>query len=198
MNALVLEKFSDVGDVKPVSASAVAQVVRVQLAHAHNGTHKTKTRSEVHGTGKKIYKQKGTGNARHGDRLAPQFRSGGIAHGPVVRTSSLRVNKKTSARVRQTLTAAVASQGALFVLRGAEANMTPSTSSFVRLLRSNGIESAVLVTDNDALRRSARNVPSIDVCMGGVPDAVSILRRRCIIVDESTLAVFQQRCTAAV
>src|ERR1043165_5437246 len=70
------------------------QVVTAQLAAARQGTHKTKTRGEVAGGGKKPYKQKGTGRARQGSIRAPQFTGGGVVHGPVPRDYTQRVNKK--------------------------------------------------------------------------------------------------------
>ncbi len=76
------------------SASLLAQYVRVYLSNQRQGTHKTKTRGEVSGSTKKIYRQKGTGRARHGAKMAPIFVGGGIAHGPSVRTHALSLNKK--------------------------------------------------------------------------------------------------------
>ena len=72
----------------------VQQVVRAFLASQHRGTHKTKTRSEVKGSRRKLFKQKGTGNARAGDAKSPLRRHGGVAFGPVVRSYDLKVNKK--------------------------------------------------------------------------------------------------------
>jgi large subunit ribosomal protein L4 len=75
----------------------IHQVVVAQLAAARQGTHKTKTRSEVRGGGRKPYRQKGTGNARQGSIRAPQYNGGGIVHGPVPRDYSQRTPKKMKA-----------------------------------------------------------------------------------------------------
>src|ERR1700751_5121256 len=72
----------------------MARVVHWQLAKRRAGTHKTKGMGEVQGTTKKPYRQKGTGNARQGSLRAPQFRTGGVVHGPVVRSHEYRLNKK--------------------------------------------------------------------------------------------------------
>src|SRR6478752_9464871 len=72
----------------------MARVVHWQLAKRRSGTHKTKGMSEVSGTTKKPYKQKGTGNARQGSLRSPQFRTGGVVHGPVVRSHEYSLNKK--------------------------------------------------------------------------------------------------------
>ncbi len=75
-------------------ADIMARVVHWQLAKRRAGTHKTKGMGEVNGTTKKPYKQKGTGNARQGSLRAPQFRTGGVVHGPVVREHGYALNKK--------------------------------------------------------------------------------------------------------
>src|ERR1700742_1659404 len=75
-------------------ADIMARVVHWQLAKRRSGTHKVKGMSEVSGTTKKPYKQKGTGNARQGSLRSPQFRTGGVVHGPVVRSHEYRLNKK--------------------------------------------------------------------------------------------------------
>ncbi len=76
------------------SLALIAQYVRVYLSNQRQGTHKTKDRGEVVGSTRKIYRQKGTGRARHGDNRAPIFVGGGVSHGPVVRTHALSINKK--------------------------------------------------------------------------------------------------------
>lgn len=76
------------------SLALIAQYVRVYLSNQRQGTHKAKDRGEVVGSTRKIYRQKGTGRARHGDNRAPIFVGGGVSHGPVVRTHALSINKK--------------------------------------------------------------------------------------------------------
>src|SRR5512141_3434661 len=87
------------GDIFDVTANMplMHQVVVAQLAAARQGTHKTKTRGEVSGGGKKPYRQKGTGRARQGSTRAPQFAGGGVVHGPVPRDYSQRTPKKMKA-----------------------------------------------------------------------------------------------------
>src|SRR5271170_4827685 len=75
-------------------ADIMARVVHWQLSKRRSGNHKTKGMGEVQGTTKKPYRQKGTGNARQGSLRAPQFRTGGVVHGPVVRSHEYRLNKK--------------------------------------------------------------------------------------------------------
>lgn len=81
-----------------ISQSLIAQVVHVYQSRSHQGTHQAKTRGEVNRTTKKVYKQKGTGNARHGARSAPIYVGGGVSHGPTgERPANLRVNRKMAA-----------------------------------------------------------------------------------------------------
>ena len=75
----------------------MARVVHWQLAKRRAGTHKTKGMGEVHGTTKKPYKQKGTGNARQGSLRSPQFRTGGVVHGPVVRDHGYSLPRRCAA-----------------------------------------------------------------------------------------------------
>ena len=75
----------------------IARMIRYQLAKKQQGTHQTKTRAEISRTGKKMYKQKGTGRARHHSARAPQFRGGGRAHGPVTRSHAHDLQKKIRA-----------------------------------------------------------------------------------------------------
>src|ERR1700689_1829892 len=92
-NAGSTELPDDIFATKP-RADILARVVHWQLSKRRSGNHKTKGMGEVRGTTKKPYRQKGTGNARQGSRRAPQFRTGGVVHGPVVRSHEYRLNKK--------------------------------------------------------------------------------------------------------
>ena len=195
MSQLRLEAAPKIGTPERVTApAAVAQVVRVQVIKAHIGTHKTKTRSQVHGTGKKMYKQKGTGSARHSDRCAPQFRSGGVAHGPTGLKRRVKLNKKASLAVRRSLVAHLSSENLLFVLHGVDENMTPSTKTVVSLLKENNLSHAVIVTDNEALRRSARNIPNVTLCNNGVIDAATMVRSHPVLIDAASYDLFRERC----
>jgi large subunit ribosomal protein L4 len=100
-----VELPAEIFDVEKVSIPLIHQVVVAQLAAARQGTHKTKTRGEVRGGGRKPYRQKGTGRARQGSTRAPQFAGGGVVHGPVPRDYSQRTPKKMkAAALRHALT----------------------------------------------------------------------------------------------
>src|ERR1700710_2071998 len=97
----------------------IARMVRYQLAKRRAGTHKTKGRAEIARTGKKLYKQKGTGSARHGSARVPQFRGGGRAFGPVVRSHAFDLPKKVRALALRHALSAKARDGGLIVIETA-------------------------------------------------------------------------------
>ena len=97
-------------------ADILQRMVRYQELKRQAGTHKTKGRSEVKATSKKMYRQKGTGGARHGNKAAPQFRGGGKAFGPVVRIHAIDLPKKVRKLALKTALSAKAAEGKLLVL----------------------------------------------------------------------------------
>lgn len=146
-------------------ADIMARVVHWQQAKRRAGTHKTKGMGEVQGTTKKPYKQKGTGNARQGSLRAPQFRTGGRVHGPVVRDHGYDLPKKVR---RLGLISALSqkhAEGKLVVLDAATAGDTPKTKEFQAKLKVLGWTSALVidrVVDAGFLRAS-RNIIGVDV-----------------------------------
>ncbi|MSQ82133.1 MAG: 50S ribosomal protein L4 [Myxococcales bacterium] len=137
------------------------EMVRNQLANRRQGTHSTKTRSTVHGTTRKTYKQKGSGNARHGSRKAPIFVHGGIAHGPHPRDYSYTMPRQAR---RAALCSALSlrfANGELIVV-DAMAMALPKTKEAAATLARLGASNALIVTRNEegALHKSIRNLPS--------------------------------------
>src|ERR1700760_4135027 len=123
-----VELPAEIFDAK-VSVPLIHQVVVAQLAAARQGTHKTKTRGEVRGGGKKPYRQKGPGRARQGSTRAPQFAGGGVVHGPVPRDYSQRTPKKmVKAALRGALTDR-AGHGRVHVVEALTSGDAPSTKS---------------------------------------------------------------------
>src|SRR6202142_640554 len=132
----------------------MARVVPWQQAKTPAGTHKTKGMSEVSGTTKKPYKQKGTGNARQGSLRSPQFRTGGRVHGPVVRSHEYRLNKKAR---RLGLVSALwqkAGENKLVILDAA--SHAPKTSELAKKIRALGWASALVIDGvvDDGFRRA--------------------------------------------
>nr|WP_240942364.1 50S ribosomal protein L4 [Planosporangium thailandense] len=121
------------------------QVVVAQLAAARQGTHKTKTRGEVSGGGKKPYKQKGTGRARQGSIRAPQFTGGGVVHGPVPRDYSQRTPKKMKAAALRGALSDRAREGLVSVVSTFVEGDAPKTRDALKVLNSIAASGRVLV-----------------------------------------------------
>lgn len=144
----------------------IHQVVTAQLAAARQGTHKVKTRGEVSGSGRKPFKQKGTGRARQGSIRMPQHTGGGIVHGPVPRDYSQRTPKKMIAAALLGVLSDRARAGRIHVFESIVSSDTPSTKQARETIESvsNGARALVVVDrgdDNTVL--SVRNLPLVNV-----------------------------------
>jgi large subunit ribosomal protein L4 len=144
----------------------IHQVVVAQLAAARQGTHKTKTRGEVSGGGKKPYRQKGTGRARQGSTRAPQFAGGGVVHGPVPRDYSQRTPKKMKAGALRGALSDRARHDRIHVLKSLVTGDTPSASAAAKALASVSERRNLLVLvsrDDDVSWKSVRNLAGLHV-----------------------------------
>lgn len=112
----------------------IAQAIRVYLANQRQGTVSTKSRGEVRGSGKKIWQQKGTGRARHGDRYAPIFVGGGVAHGPKPRDFSLKMPKKMKKKALFSALAFKLKEKQLMVLIGLT-KIKPKTKKMLKIMK---------------------------------------------------------------
>ncbi|THJ66422.1 50S ribosomal protein L4 [Arthrobacter echini] len=142
------------------------QVVVAQLAAARQGTHKTKTRAEVSGAGRKPFKQKGTGRARQGSIREPQMTGGGVVHGPTPRDYSQRTPKKMKAAALRGALSDRARNNRIHVLESLVQGERPSTKAAIETLRSVSDRARLLVVierDNDVAALSVRNVPAVHV-----------------------------------
>jgi large subunit ribosomal protein L4 len=140
------------------------QVVVAQLAAARQGTHKTKSRGEVSGGGRKPYKQKGTGRARQGSIRAPQFTGGGVVHGPTPRDYTQRVPKKMKAAALRGALSDRARDGRVHVVQSFVEDDTPKTKAALAALRSVTESTKVLVVlsrDDDSNWLALRNAPEV-------------------------------------
>ncbi len=171
-----------------VNQHVMHEVVTWQLAGRRRGTASTKTRAEVSKTGKKMYSQKGTGNARHGDRGVPTLVGGGVAFGPKPRSYAYTLPRK----VRQLgLAMALADRqnsGKLTAVDGFD--LDGKTKSFVSWAAQNGLdgsERVLIVTDDEATRRAARNVAWATVLPVAGLNAYDILRHERLVIDAVAL-----------
>jgi large subunit ribosomal protein L4 len=152
----------DIFSVTP-RADIMARVVHWQLAKRRSGNHKTKGLSEVRGTTKKPYKQKGTGNARQGSLRAPQFRTGGRVHGPVVRDHGYSLNKKVRRLGLISALSQKQAEGKLVVLDAASGHA--KTKVLAVKLKALGWASVLIVDQqvDENFARASRNIPYVDV-----------------------------------
>jgi len=144
----------DVFDV-PIRKDIVHRVVRWQLAKRQQGTHSTKTLSEVSGTGKKPYKQKGTGQARHGTLRGPQFRGGCIMHGPKPRSHAIKLNKKVRRLGLKATLSARAAEGKLIVFDDLEVP-THKTKNIVNYVKQMENMKKILLVDGGPLSENLK------------------------------------------
>ncbi len=170
----------------------IARMVRYQLDKRRAGTHKAKGRAEIARTGKKMYKQKGTGNARHGSPGAP-FRGGGRAFGPVVRSHAHDLPKKVRALALKHALSAKARDGGLIIFANAEI-AEPKTKALLANFAKLGLANALII-DGAAPQANfclaARNIPEIDVLPIQGLNVYDILRREKLVLTKAALAALE-------
>lgn len=178
-----------------VRKDILARMVNYQLAKRRAGTHKSKGRSEIKATAKKVYAQKGTGQARHGNRAAPQFRGGGKAFGPVVRDHSHDLPKKVRKLALKTALSAKAGEGKLVVLDAAELD-APKTAALAAKLTNLGIGSALVIggaTLDTNFARAAANIVGVDVLPQQGVNVYDILRRDTLVLTRDAVKHLEER-----
>ena len=174
-------------------ADIMARVVHWQLAKRRAGTHRTKGMGEVSGTTKKPYKQKGTGNARQGSLRAPQFRTGGVVHGPVVRDHGYDLPKKVRRLGLISALSQKQAEGKLVVLDAASSGV--KTKELAAKLKALGWAS-VLVVDHavDAgFLRASRNIAGVDVLPSMGANVYDILQHDLLVVTTAAVAGLAER-----
>ncbi len=173
----------------------VQRCVNWQLARRQAGTHKTKLRGEINRTGKKVYSQKGTGQARHGAASAPQFRGGGRAFGPVVRSHAHDLPKKVRALALKHALSAKAKDGGIVVLDKASAK-EPKTKALVKQFGKLGLENALIIDGAEIeanFQTAARNIPNIDVLPVQEINVYDIMRRKTLVLTKAALDALEAR-----
>jgi len=178
-----------------VRSDLLHRVVRWQLAKRQAGTHKAKIRSEVNRTGKKMYKQKGTGRARHGAQSAPQFRGGGKAFGPVVHSHAHDLPKKVRALGLKHALSAKAKASSLVVVDNATA-AEPKTKALKEQLAKLGFGSVLVIAGPEVdgnFARAARNLHEIDVLPVQGINVFDILRRDTLVLTREAVQSLEER-----
>jgi len=173
----------------------IQRMVLWQLAKRQAGTHKTKGRAEIWRTGKKMYKQKGTGGARHGSARVPQFRGGGRAFGPVVRSHAHDLPKKVRQLALRHALSAKLKDGAIRVVDEA-ALAAPKTEDLADRFGKLGLAN-VLVIDgaevNMNFALAARNIPNVDVLPVQGINVYDILRRETLVLTKAAVEALEAR-----
>jgi len=173
----------------------LARVVEWQRAKARAGTHKTKTRAEVSGTGKKPFKQKGTGGARQGTTRGPHQEGGGRAHGPVVRSHAYSLPKKVRALGLKHALSAKQAEGKLFILSDVTVK-EGKTKNLIANFTALGFVKPLFITGaevNESFAKAARNVIGVDVLPVQGANVFDILRHKELVLTKEAVEALQTR-----
>ena len=179
--------------IKP-RADIIARVIKWQLAKRRLGTHKVKSRSEVSKTGAKMFRQKGTGRARHGPASVVQFRGGGVVHGPVVRGHGHDLPKKVRKLGLRSILSAKAAAGKLIIIDKLQSD--GRTATLKAKLKSLGASNALVVggeTLETEFVRAASNIPLIDVLPSQGLNVYDVVRRDTLIMTKEAVGFTEER-----
>ncbi len=193
----------EVGDIEladevfglPVRRDILARVVNWQLAKRRAGTHKAKGISEISGTTKKPYKQKGTGRARQGSLRSPQFRGGAVIFGPVVRSHEFALQKKVRRLGLKTALSAKQAEGKLVVIDAARID-DAKTKALQAQLNALGWGSVLIIDGaavDEGFARAARNLPKVDVLPQIGANVYDILRRDTLVLTRDAAQQLEAR-----
>ncbi|GAK32767.1 MULTISPECIES: 50S ribosomal protein L4 [Iodidimonas] len=176
-------------------ADILHRIVNWQLAKRRAGTHAVQFRSDVTATGKKAYNQKGSGNARHGNRRANLFRGGGRAFGPIPRDHGFSLPKKVRKLGLKTALSAKQAEGRLVILDTLALDEA-KTKSFLEKLSKLGLANALFIDGSEIdanVRRAAANIPNIDVLPSQGANVYDILRRDTLVLTKAALEKLGER-----
>lgn len=189
-----VELPDDVFGLEP-RADILQRMVRYQLLKRQAGTRHVKDRSLVSGRHQKMYKQKGTGRARHGNKLAPQFRGGGKAFGPVPRSHAIDLPKKLRALALKHALSSKVKTNELIILDKAE--LPEAKTKALRIhFEALGLDSALIIAGKEVdgnFSLAARNIPQIDVLAVSGLNVYDILRRRKLVLTKAALQAIEER-----
>ena len=175
-------------------ADILHRVVRWQRNNAQQGTHKVKTRSEVSYSTKKIYRQKGTGGARHGARSAPIFRKGGIYKGPTPRSHGHELTKKFRKLGLRHALSAKAKTGSLVIID--DVNSDGKTAALAKQVKNLGWKRALIIDGasvNENFLQAARNIEGLDILPTMGANVYDILKRDTLVITKSGIEALEAR-----
>jgi large subunit ribosomal protein L4 len=188
-----IELDADLFGLEP-RADILHRVVRWQRNNAQAGTHKVKTRSETSYSTKKIYRQKGTGGARHGARSAPIFRKGGVYKGPTPRSHAHDLPKKVRALGLKHALSAKARAGELFIIE--DTSTEGKTALLAKQIKALGWKRTLIIDGaavNEAFAKAARNIEGLDVLPTMGANVYDILRRDTLVITKAGIEALEAR-----
>src|SRR3954463_2603531 len=192
-----IELADDIFGIEEIRGDILQRVVTWQLAKRRSGNHKIQVRNEVSRTGKKMYRQKGTGGARHGSRRAAQFVGGAKAHGPVVRSHAFDLPKKVRALALRHALSSKAKDGSLIVVD----NVTlkdAKTASLRDQLGKIGVTHALVIAGAEVDKNfglAARNIPNVDVLPNAGLNVYDVMRRHTLVLTKDAVDAITARLT---
>ena len=190
-----IELADDVFGIEEIRGDILQRVVTWQLAKRRAGTHKIQVRNEVSRTSKKMYKQKGTGGARHCSRRAAQFVGGAKAHGPVVRSHAFDLPKKVRALALKHALSSKARDGSLIVLDSVSLS-DAKTAALRDQLGKLGVTHALVIAGAEVDKNfglAARNIPNVDVLPNAGLNVYDVLRRKTLVLTKDAVEAIQAR-----
>jgi large subunit ribosomal protein L4 len=189
-----VELPDDIFGIEP-NTHAVYLAVKQYLAHQRQGTHKSKERSEMSGSTRKLIKQKGTGGARKGDINSPTMVGGGRAFGPKPHDYVVKLNKKVRHLARKSAFSTKAKAGVITVIEDFTFS-APKTSQFVNVLNNVGVQGKktvfVLTEQDDNVFKSGRNVARVSIARAGDLNTYQILNTQALVLSEGSVAKIQE------
>lgn len=180
--------------IKEIRADIISRVVQWQLDKRRAGTHKTKGISEIRGTTKKPYRQKGSGNARQGSLRSPQYRGGAVIFGPVVRSHEYSLNKKIRALGLRMALSDKAANGDLIVVDSLPETAV-KTKDMVATLQKLGLDNALFIAqaENTHFRKGINNIPHVDVLPVIGANVYSVIRAKKLVLTKEAAKQLEER-----
>ena len=181
-------------DIEP-RKDIIARVIRWQLAKKRSGNHKVKSRSEVKSTTAKIYRQKGTGRARHGPSSVVQFRGGGVVHGPVVRNHSHKLPKKIRLLGLKSALSLKAKGGNLNILENDK--FDGKTKTFKKAINKSSLKNILIVAskkdDEKNIYFAIKNIPNVDLISQIGLNVYDIVKKEYLLITEQAINEIEER-----
>lgn len=176
-----------------INVPVMHEVVRAYLANQRQGTQSALTRAEVRGGGIKIYRQKGTGRARHSSNRAPIFTHGGVVFAPKPRDYHISVNRKVKRLAMKSALSGKVVDSAVVVFDALDI-AAPKTKEMIKALKAVSVEKALIVLPekNETVERAARNIPGVKTTLVGTLNVYEILKYETLILTRDALAKIEE------